>query len=83
MPAGYGKVCRKTTGQEARVGRKGRGDHERHGGGPGRGRERPEGGRQDGEVGYKDRVHERLDRMDQRLETLEMRLERHLKGGDA
>jgi hypothetical protein len=69
------------------VGRKGRGDHERpgrHGGWPGRGRERPEGGaavraeggRQDGGVGYKDRVHERLDRMDERLE-------RHLKGGDA
>ena len=69
------------------MGRKGRDDHERpgrHGGGPGRGRERPEGGadrraeggRQDGEVGYKDRVHERL-------ESLEMRLERHLRGGDA
>jgi hypothetical protein len=66
------------------VGRKGRDDPERGGGGPGRGRERPEGGaghraedgRKEGELGYKDRVHERLDRMDQRLE-------RHLKGGDA
>jgi hypothetical protein len=76
------------------VGRRSRGDHERsgrRGGGPERGRERPEGGadrragddRQDEEIGYKDRVHERLDRMDQRLESLEKRLERHLKGGEA
>jgi len=76
------------------VGRRGRGDRERpgrQGGGPERGRNRPEGDadrrggadRQDEETGYKDRVHERLDRMDQRLESLEARLERHLKAGDA
>ena len=53
------------------MGRRGRG-----GGGPERGRDRPESGadrraggdHQDGETGYKGRVHESL--------------ERHLKGGD-
>ena len=67
------------------MGRKGRDDPEGRGGGPDRGRNRPDSGDadrhaggdlQEGETGYKDRVHERLDRMDQRLE-------RHLKGGDA
>ena len=88
-------MCRKKTGWEDHVERKGRGDNERpgrRGGGPDRGRNRPDSGDadrraggdlQEGETGYKDRVHERLDRMDQRLESLEKRLERHLKGGDA
>jgi hypothetical protein len=80
-------VCRKKTGWEDRVGRKGRRDHERparHEGGSEGGVDRRAGDdRQNGEIGYKDRVHERLDRMDQRLESLEKRLERHLKGGEA